>query len=114
MFLKLSSLGLNVPIAVVLDNARAQKCNLVQGYAKELGIALYYLPSYSLQLNLIERFGKFIRKECLYSKYYEHFSDFKAAISNCIHTANTEQQSKLNRLLNLKFQSFKKVQIFTC
>lgn len=113
LFFKLSSLGLNVPIVVVLDNARYQKCNLVQGYAKELGIELYYLPSYSPQLNLIERFWKFIRKECLYSKYYEHFSDFKAAISNCIHTANTEQQEKLNRLLNLKFQSFKKVQILT-
>jgi transposase len=82
-------------------------------YAKELGIQLCFLPSYSPQLNLIERFWKFVKKECLYSKYYGHFSDFKAAISNCINSANTDKKEKLNSLLSLKFQSFRKVQILT-
>lgn len=56
----------------------------VQDYAKQLDIQLCYLPSYSPQLNLIERFWKFIRNECLYSKYYANFTDFKAAISNLL------------------------------
>lgn len=111
LLLKLAHLGLNIPITIVLDNARYQKCRLVQDYAKELGIQLCYLPSYSPQLNLIERFWKFVKKECLYSKYYETFSDFQAAISNCITTANTEQKEKLESLLTLKFQSFRKVQL---
>ncbi|NRB09537.1 MAG: transposase, partial [Richelia sp.] len=33
-----------------------------------VGIQLCYLPCNSPQLNLIERFWKFIRNECLYSK----------------------------------------------
>jgi tRNA A37 threonylcarbamoyladenosine synthetase subunit TsaC/SUA5/YrdC len=31
------------PITIVLDNARYQKCALVQGYAATLGIELLYL-----------------------------------------------------------------------
>ena len=61
----------------LLDNARYQKCKLVQNYATSVGIQLCYLPCYSPQLNLIERFWKFIRNECLYSKYYANFADFK-------------------------------------
>jgi hypothetical protein len=76
-----------------------------------LGIELCYLPSYSPQLNLIERLWKFIRNECLYSKYYANFADFKAAISNCIATANTDKKEKLDSLLTLNFQTFKKVQV---
>jgi transposase len=84
---------------------------LVQDYALALGIQLFYLPSYAPQLNLIERFWKFIRNECLYSKYYANLTDFKTAISNCIATANTDNQKKLDSLLTLKFQTFKKVQV---
>jgi transposase len=111
LLFKLASLGLNVPIILVLDNAKYQKCQLVQDYAKQLDIQLCYLPSYSPQLNLIERFWKLIRNECLYSKYYANFADFKTAISNCITTANTNKQEKLDSLLNLNFQTFKKVQV---
>src|SRR3954469_7434405 len=57
-------------ITVVLDNARYQKCALVQSYAAALGIELLYLPSFSPHLNLIERLWRFVRKECLYSQYY--------------------------------------------
>jgi transposase len=113
LLFKLANLGLNIPITLVLDNAKYQKCKLVQDYAKELNIQLCYLPSYSPQLNLIERFWKFVRNECLYSKYYANFADFKAAISNCINTANTDKQEKLDSLLSLNFQTFKKVQVLT-
>ncbi len=113
MLFKLANLGLNIPITLVLDNAKYQKCKLVQDYAKQLGIQLCYLPSYSPQLNLIERFWKFIRNECLYSKYYANFADFKLAISNCINTANTDKQEKLDSLLSLNFQTFQKVQVLT-
>ena len=113
LLVKLANLGLNIPIALVLDNAKYQKCKLVQDYAKQLDIQLCYLPSYSPQLNLIERVWKFIRNECLYSKYYANFADFKVAISNCINTANTDKQEKLDSLLSLNFQTFQKVQVLT-
>ena len=59
-----------VPLTVVLDNARYQRCQLVQNLAQSLGIELLFLPPYSPNLNLIERFWKFVKKQCLYSKYY--------------------------------------------
>ena len=67
----LRKLAAHVPegsITGVLDNARYQKCALVQSYAAALGIELLYLPSFSPHLNLIERLWRFVRKECLYSQ----------------------------------------------
>ena len=41
----------------------------------------------------------------------KNFADFKAAISTCIGTANTERKEKLDSLLTLNFQSFTKVHV---
>ena len=60
---KLAALGLSIPITLVLDNARYQKCKLVQELADSLSIELLYLPSYSPNLNLIERLWKFAHEE---------------------------------------------------
>jgi len=57
---------LALPITIVLDNARYQKCALVQELARSLGIELLYLPAYSPNLNLIERLWKWVKKQCLY------------------------------------------------
>lgn len=111
MLIKLSALNLDVPITVVLDNARYQKCRVVTVLAEALNIELLYLPSYSPHLNLIERLWRFVRKQCLYSKYYDNFDDFKTAIETCIEQANTTHKGALKTLLSLNFQSFKKVQI---
>ena len=64
---KLAALGLNMPITLVLDNARYQKCALVMEVAQTLDIELLYLTTYSPNLNLIERLWKFVKKQCLYS-----------------------------------------------
>ena len=93
-------------VTVVLDNARYQGCALVQGVAQALGIELLYLPTYSPNLNLIERFWKFVKKECLYAKTYENFAAFQAAIRQCIEKAATEHKEELDSLLTWKFQSF--------
>ena len=63
--------AVGLPITLVLDNARYQKCAVVQAVAASLGIELLYLPSYSPNLNLIERLWRFVRKESLDSIYYE-------------------------------------------
>jgi transposase len=60
---KLAALNLSIPITLVLDNARYQKCQLVQDLAKSLDIELLYLPSYSPNLNLIERLWKFVKNQ---------------------------------------------------
>lgn len=100
-------------ITIVLDNARYQKCALVMQHAAALGIELLFLPAYSPHLNLIERFWRYVRKECLYSKYYPDFDRFKQALTNCIQNAHTKHRNELDSLLAWNFQSFKKVNIST-
>ena len=113
LLLKISTMYIDMPITIVLDNARYQKCEMVRNLANELNIELLYLPSYSPQLNLIERFWKFVKKECLYSKYYQDYKQFENAIVECIKSANTKHKNKLKSLLTWNFQSFKNVQIMT-
>ena len=103
---QLAQLGLQVPITVVMDNARYQRCRLVQAKAAALGIEILFLPTYSPNLNLIERLGKFVRKECLYAKYYENFALFKRAIEGCLSETTGLHTSALSSLLTLEFQTF--------
>lgn len=97
-------------ITIVLDNAKYQRCKLVSTCAKELEIELLFLPAYSPNLNLIERLWRFVKKDCLYSKYYEKFDAFKKAIEMSIENADN---SELQSLLTLNFQLFDKVYIST-
>lgn len=99
-----------LPITVVLDNARYQRCNLVITHAASLGIELLFLPPYSPNLNLIERLWKFVKKQCLYSRYYDKFDKFKQAISDCLENASVKHKDELNSLLTLNFQTFEKAQ----
>ena len=100
-----------VPLTIVLDNARYQRCTLVQSLAQRLGIELLFLPAYSPNLNLIERLWKFVKKQCLYSKYYADHLSFQQAIIECIEQAPNKHKEALASLLTLKFQSFKAVRV---
>jgi transposase len=107
---RISRLDIKEPITLILDNARYQKCKLVWELAESLDIELLYIPPYSPNLNLIERLWKFVKKQCLYSKYYSEFVDFKKAITDCLNQTDTTHKQKLDSLLTLRFQSFEKVQ----
>ena len=111
MLYQLAALGLTVPITVVLDNARYQRCGLVQETAAHLNIELLFLPAYSPQFNWIERFWKLVKKCCLPARYYPTFPDFKSAILDFIKTAHVEKKDTLKSLLTFNFQSFKEVKI---
>lgn len=100
-------------ITIVLDNVRYQKCELVLHHAAALGIELLFLPAYAPHLNLIERFWRYVRKECLYSKYYPKFDGFKQALTECIQNAHMKHRDELETLLAWNFQSFEKVKIST-
>lgn len=108
---KLAALFTDLPITLVLDNARYQRCHLVQDVAAELGIELLFLPPYSPNLNLIERLWKFVKKQCLYSQYYEKFIDFKQAIEDCLAETSGKFKEELSRLLTLNFQTFENVSL---
>ena len=105
----IAALSLTVPITLVLDNAPYQRCRLVTELAAQLNIELLFLPPYSPNLNLIERLWKFVRKKCLYGKYYENFSSFSSTLDTCLRTANVMYSKELKSLLTLNFQTFSKV-----
>ena len=111
LLLQVADRYIGMPVTLVLDNARYQKCALVQDVADLLNIELLYLPSYSPNLNLIERLWKFVKKKCLYSQYYQDFVTFKTAISDCLSQTHTKHRKDLSSLLTLRFQTFKKAQI---
>jgi DDE superfamily endonuclease len=69
------------------------------------------LPTYSPNLNLIERFWRFVKKQCLYSKYYPDSPSFQQAVLTCIQQASTAHKEELKRLLTLRFQTFADVGI---
>jgi transposase len=98
-------------IAIVLDNAGYQRCHLVKDLAKELGITLLYLPSYSPNLNLIERLWKFVKKQCLNNCYYETFDLFKSGIDACLNEIDKKHKPQITSLMTLKFQTFPNAQI---
>ena len=110
---KLAALNLGVPITIFLDNARYQRCALVQTTAASLKIELCFLPAYSPNLNLIERLWKFVKKQCLYSQYYADFASFKAAIEACLSQTHTTHKTALDSLLSLRFQLLEKAQFVT-
>lgn len=100
-------------IFIFLDNAAYQICNKVKVKAKELHIVLKYLPTYSPNLNLIERLWKFIKNEYLYSIYYEKYKIFKNTLSEGIKNCYKNHNEKLKTLMSLSFQSFRNMKITT-
>jgi transposase len=99
-----------LPITLVLDNARYQKCQSVFDKAEALGIELLYLPAYSPNLNLIERLWRFVKKQVLYSRHYDKFAAFKESIDNCLRDLGTLFKSNMQTLMTLKFKLFSKTE----
>ena len=100
-----------LPIVVIMDNARYQRCAFVEETARKLGIQLIFLPPYSPNLNLIERLWKFVKKKALYNQYYARYEQFHKSISNCLEQTGTTYKRDLDTLLVAKFQSFKNTTI---
>jgi transposase len=108
---KVAALGLTGPITLVLDNARYQRNATVQALAEHVGITLLFLPSYSPNLNLIERLWKFIKRRALYGRYHPTFADFQAAIQETLDGLPTTHAEPLKTLMTLNFQQFENVSL---
>lgn len=106
---KIAAAGLTLPITLVLDNARYQRCRLVQDLAESLGIELLFLPSYSPNLNLIERLWKFVKKTTLNSRYRATYVEFQASIDDCLSRLTTDYKTDLATLITHNFQVFQNV-----
>jgi transposase len=93
------------PIYIILDNARYQKCAIVSELAGQLGIHLVFIPPYSPNLNLVERFWKHVKCR-LRTKYYDIFDDFQKKIDSIVSDADKKDYSAINRLIGEKVQLF--------
>lgn len=93
---------------MALDDARQQERALVEGLASQLGIEMQYLPSYSPNLNLIERVWKSVKAECLRTKYYDKFH---AAVKGCLDDLPTKHKDAMDSLLTRDFQTFENVSL---
>jgi len=99
-------------LTLILDNARYQKCALVKECAAQLGIELLYLPPYSPNLNLIERYWKQLRSQLLHCRYYENFTLFTQEAIRIMKNSNkTKSKPDMESLLTLQFQTFEKPQL---
>jgi len=108
---KIAGAALTGPITLVLDNARYQRNAVVQAAATQLGITLLFLPSYSPNLNLIERLWKFTKRQALYGRYHPTFGEFQAAIVKTLDSLSTTHANQVASLMTLKFQQFKDVSL---
>ena len=92
------------PIKIILDNARYQRCAVVIEKAAELGIELVFLPTYSPNLNLIERIWKIVKSKVLNSAYYETFGGFCENIFECVDTLHEKCAAEMASSVTQNFQ----------
>lgn len=92
-------------IHIILDNARYQKCNIVTECAKKLNIVLEYIPPYSPNLNLIERFWKFVKAR-LRIRFWDNFGLFCSTVDDIVDSTMGKNREKIETLIGEKVQLF--------
>lgn len=95
----------NKEIHIFIDNALYNRSYDVQELADDLNIILHYLPSYSPNLNLIERLWRLFIKEAIENTYHFHYDDFFNYVCNYLSKVNEDDNhKKLLKLLSLNFE----------
>ena len=82
-----------------------------KGKFTRAGIKLLFLPSYSPNLNLIERLWKFIKRRAIYGRYHPTFTEFRAAVEETLDRLSTAHAADLASLMTLNFQRFEDVSL---
>jgi transposase len=109
-FLKrLSKRNVGIKIHLICDNARYFYAKAVREKAEEMGIKMIYLPEYSPNLNLIERYWGYLRKKVMTNKYYETFEQFRNAIITFSRNKSKKKKSELLNYIPEKFHLLKPV-----
>ena len=91
-------------IYLIWDNARYYYCKDVQTYLKHHPRLIpKFLPSYSPNLNLIERLWRLFHQKILYNHYYETFPDFRKAVLGFFNNLH-HYRKEMRTLLTDNFQ----------
>ena len=89
-------------IILILDNARYNHAKLVKEHIENTAVELHHLPSYSPNLNLIERLWRFL-KNTVMTAYHEAFERFVEAIDAVLDNLG-EYADELQDLMTEKFE----------
>jgi transposase len=94
-------------IVLILDNAMYFKAKIVTTWLKEHPkLKLHFLPSYSPNLNLIERFWRFAKEHLVKNKYYEKYKTFRAQVFRFLNHVD-KYADELKTLMVEKFEIVK-------
>jgi transposase len=92
-------------LLVVLDNAPYNHADPVTNAAHDCRIHLLYLPTYSPNLNLIERFWKFLKRKVARNRFYPTFAEFRTAVQQVLNNVS-RYRDELASLMTEHFQLF--------
>ena len=92
-------------LLIVLDNAPYNHAAPVQEAAKRLRIELLYLPPYSPNLNLIERFWTFLKRKVARNRFHATFVEFRSAVQKVLNNV-AAYRDELASLMTERFQLF--------
>jgi transposase len=105
LFRKIAKAYAGRTVFAVPGNARYQKCAVTGESAGQPGINLVFIPPYSPNLNLIERFRKFAKGKPR-SRYYCRFELFREQIDSITSSADNLNKETADRLIGEKVQLF--------
>jgi transposase len=85
-------------VVLTIDNAPWRRGPLIaEAMAEQPHLEFYRMPSYSPQLNVIERFWKKLRRRATHNRLFDGIADLKASVRNSLRYF----QSARERLLTL-------------
>lgn len=90
-------------IYIISDNARYYHNKKLKEWVEGTKIRQIFLPPYSLNLNLIERFWKFLRKKVINTGFYTTKEKFRQAVKNFFDNIG-DYKEELESLLTLKYR----------
>lgn len=106
LLIKIKEMYPNKKIVIILDNAKYNHANNTRNFAKKVKIKLLFLPSYSPNLNLIERLWKFTKKKLVHNLYYEQFDLFVNEVERYFENID-KYRPELGNILTQKFEIIK-------
>lgn len=87
-------------VVLTIDNAPWHRGPLIdEALAENPHLEFYRMPSYSPQLNVIERFWKKLRRRATHNRLFDAIADLKESVRNSLHYFQTVR-SRLLTLIN--------------
>jgi transposase len=94
-------------IVLILDNAKYFKAEITSTWLEDHPrLKIHFLPSYAPNLNLIERFWRFVKEHLVKNTYYEKYKTFRAKVFQFLNHID-EYTDELKTLMVEKFEIVK-------